>query len=121
MKIKLDENLPASLAPSLVALGHDARTVISENLRGHPDQEVWGIAQEEERFFITQDLDFSDARQFAPGRHNGILLIRLRSPDRRSLLARVHRIFEQEDVAKWRGCFVVASDRKIRVLRPGTV
>ena len=34
MKIKLDENLPARLARILSKLGHDADTVIQENLNG---------------------------------------------------------------------------------------
>jgi hypothetical protein len=29
------------------------------------------------RVFITQDLDFSDARKYVPGTHHGLLLVRL--------------------------------------------
>jgi predicted nuclease of predicted toxin-antitoxin system len=119
MNIKLDENLPGSLASSLRALGHDVETVVDENLAGRPDADIWSAAQIEKRFLVTQDLDFSDTRQFEPGRHCGILLVRLRSPDRRSLRARIEQLFEQEDADKWAGCFVVASERKIRVLKPG--
>jgi len=65
-----------------------------------------------------QDLDFSDSRKFAPGSHHGILLIRLRSPNRRALIERIEEVFQKEDVGEWVGCFVVATERKIRVLRP---
>jgi predicted nuclease of predicted toxin-antitoxin system len=77
-----------------------------------------GSTQRDERFLITQDLDFSDRRQFAPGSHDGVLLIRLHSPSRQNLIARIENIFQTENVEAWQGCFVVASDRKIRVKRP---
>jgi predicted nuclease of predicted toxin-antitoxin system len=118
MKIKLDENLPARLAPVLGYLGHDVHTVHDEQLAGRPDEEIWEAAQKESRFLITQDLDFSDMRRFAPGSHNGILLIRLHSPSRRNLLERIDELFQTENANEWVGCFVVATERKIRIQRP---
>jgi|SRR5580704_935779 predicted nuclease of predicted toxin-antitoxin system len=117
MKIKLDENLPVSLAVLLANFHHDVHTIAEENLSGKTDPEVWEAAQREERFLITQDLDFSDVRRFAPGTHSGILLVRLHSPDRESLTQRVSEVFRQEEVDGWSGCFVVATDRKVRVIR----
>jgi hypothetical protein len=75
------------------------------------------VTQREGRFLITQDLDFSDLRRFAPGAHHGILLVRLHSPDWRQLSARVAAIFGAEDVERWAGCFVVATEHKIRIVR----
>jgi len=119
MKIKLDENLPLRLADFLKDLGHDVHTVREERLVGHNDTENWEAAQKESRFLIAQDLDFSDVRQFAPGAHRGILLIRLHSPNRRNLVARIAELFQTENVGEWARCFVVATERKIRVLKPG--
>jgi predicted nuclease of predicted toxin-antitoxin system len=79
MRIKLDENLPAHLAAILTNLGHEVHTIAEENLSGRSDREAWEAAQQDGRFLITQDLDFSDLRQFAPGTHCGILLARLHS------------------------------------------
>ncbi len=118
MRIKLDENLPVPLAAILTSLCHDVHTVADQNLTGKSDREVWEAAQRDERFLITQDLDFSDVRSFAPGTHCGILLVRLHSPDRQSLIHRVRNVFEYEDVSRWAGCFVVATERKVRVLQP---
>jgi predicted nuclease of predicted toxin-antitoxin system len=118
MKIKLDENLPFSLAILLRSLGHDVHTAQDKGLTGHSDREIWEVAQKESRFLITQDLDFSDLRQFAPGSHHGILLVRLRSPSRGNLAGRVAEVFQTENIAEWAGCFVVATDRKIRLLKP---
>lgn len=119
MRIKLDENLPKSLADELSQIGHDADTVYDENLAGVADDRLWEAAQREERFFITQDLDFSDVRQFQPGSHCGILLVRLRAPGKRALIRLVKRLFTIEDISSWEGCFIIATERKVRIRRPG--
>ena len=119
MNIKLDESLPLRLATLLKGLGHDVHTLHDELLLGHADREIWEATQKESRFLITQDLDFSDLRQFAPGSHHGILLVRLRSPNRRDLIERIGELFQKENVGEWAGCFIVATERKIRVLKPG--
>jgi len=118
MRIKLDENLPVSLVPTLAAMGHDAHSVEAEGLAGEADSEIWRTAQRESRFLITQDLDFSDLRQFAPGTHCGILLIRVRNPSRALLINRTMSLFRDEAVNQWERCFVVATERKVRVINP---
>lgn len=116
MKIKLDENLPARLAAILSAHGHDVHTVPDENLSGRPDADIWQAVRREERFLITQDLDFSDTRRFAPGTHAGLLLLRLREPGAGALVAAVRAI--AGEIAGWSGCFIVVTENKVRVRRP---
>jgi hypothetical protein len=72
----------------------------------------------EQRFLITQDLDFSNVKQFAPGTHAGILLVRLRVPGRLALMQSVMRLFAEETVDDWIGCFLVLTERKLRIHRP---
>jgi predicted nuclease of predicted toxin-antitoxin system len=115
MKIKLDENLPASLADELISLGHDVDTVPKEGLGGRDDPEILAAARNADRFLITQDLDFSDVRSYEPGSHPGILLIRLQEPARRALTSRVRTLFTTEDVEAWKGCLVVATVSKVRI------
>ncbi|HXJ14819.1 MAG TPA: DUF5615 family PIN-like protein [Candidatus Limnocylindrales bacterium] len=117
MNLKLDENLPRTLCAALAHFGHDVHSVFDEQLTGGQDAGIWNAAQREGRFLITQDLDFSDTRKFIPGRHHGILLIRLSSPSRSNLIYRLRQIFENENVENWKGCFVVATERKIRIQR----
>jgi len=74
--------------------------------------------QAAERFLITQDLDFSDIRRFAPGTHHGLLLVRLRTPGRDALARRVQAVFQTELVDTWKRAFVVVTDHKLRVRRP---
>ena len=116
MKIKLDENLPARLVANLHGYGHEVATVLDEGLEGRPDADVWQAAQAEGRFLITQDLDFSDTRRFAPGTHPGLLLVRLREPGANALMAAVDTVAAEID--DWGGCFVVVTEHKIRVRRP---
>ena len=118
MKIKLDENMPQSLVLALARLGHEIDTAMSEGLTGLNDAAVFAASQAAQRFFVTQDLDFSDLRRFAPGTHHGLMLIRLRSPGAARLHARVTSAFTMYPADELRGCFVVVSDRKIRVRRP---
>ena len=118
MKLKLDENLPESLLPVLARLGHDTDNVRGENLTGQADPDIWQAAQGAERFLITQDLDFSDLRRFAPGTHHGLMLVRLRLPGRLALARRIAEVFTREEVAGWAGCFILVTDLKLRVHRP---
>jgi len=118
MLVKLDENLPSRLVNALVSLGHDVDTVFTEGLAGRPDEEVWAATQAAGRFLISQDLDFSDMRRFHPGTHSGILLVRLRNPGRNALFLKVKSLFENEATESWMGCFIVATERKLRIRRP---
>jgi len=86
MKIKLDENIPASLAAPLTELGHNADTAPQEGLAGDDDRAVW------------QGLGFSDIRRFRPGDRHGILLVRLRDPERLALAKPIREIFSKENI-----------------------
>lgn len=114
MKIKLDENLPSTLVGILSGFGHQTDTVEDEGVNGKSDEIVWERAQRDGRFLITQDLDFSDIRKFAPGTHYGILLIRMRDPSRRALENRVRALFAMDESNFWFRGFIVATDLKIR-------
>jgi predicted nuclease of predicted toxin-antitoxin system len=117
VNIKLDENLPQQLVQLLTELGHSVDTVPDENIAGRDDGVVWAAAQAAGRFLVTQDLDFSDARKYAPGTHHGLLLVRLPQPGRSALVERVSTLFRTEAVEAWKGCIVSATPRKVRVKR----
>lgn len=118
MRIKLDEHLPVGLVPLLSALGHEVNTVPAEGIGGEEDDVVWRTAQADGRFLITQDLEFSDSRKFAPGTRHGLLLVRLPQPARIAQQERVASLFRTEAVDTWSGCLVTATPRKVRVRRP---
>lgn len=118
MKIKLAENLPEALVGALAALGHDVDNVRQEGIAGMDDDVVWRTTQAERRFLITQDLDCLDVRVFAPGSHEGLMLVRLRSAGRMELIQRIVAAFKNEDCNEWRRCFVVLGLHKLRIHRP---
>lgn len=96
MNIKLDQNLLYQLVQLLTDLGHDVDTVPDEHIGGRDDDVVWAAAQTAGRFLVTQDLDFSDARKYAPGTHHGLLLVRLPQPGRIALAERIASLFQQK-------------------------
>ena len=110
--------MPERLVSELSQSGHDIDTVRSEHLAGQTDGQVWQAAQRENRFLITQDLDFSDMRLYTPGTHAGLLWVRLARPGREPLVERVAALFTTEAVDQWQGCLVVATEHKVRVKRP---
>lgn len=118
MKIKLDENLPSTLARRLVALGHDADTVVDEHLGGRSDDEVWEASCREGRFWITQDTDFADLRRFAPGTHPGLLLVRLPEEDQWRAGDFVLAWLGSTAPETWAGCLVVGTPSRLRIRRP---
>ena len=118
MKIKIDENIPHSILPTLKAHGHDPDTVDDEGLRGHADHQVWAGAQRDNRFLITQDLDFSDHRKHPPGSHHGLLIIRLREPGRLALHRYIEVLLGEYDLNTWSRCLVIGTEHKVRVRHP---
>ena len=89
-----------------------------EGIAGQSDPNIWKAAQDNGRFLVTQDLDFSDVRRFAPGTHHGLMLVRLRVPGRLALANRIGEVFRDEEAAAWAQCFVLLTDHKLRVHRP---
>jgi predicted nuclease of predicted toxin-antitoxin system len=73
MKLKLDENLSRHLKPVLIGLGHDVLTAADENLLSHPDTKIAQAAKDEQRMFLTLDVEFADLRKYPPGSHPGVI------------------------------------------------
>jgi predicted nuclease of predicted toxin-antitoxin system len=118
MRVKLDENLPERLVAVLRDLGHDTDTVVQEGLGGSSDDHIWPEVQEAGGFFITKDLDFSDERRYAPGTHQGVLVVRLSDDRSRVVAERLDLVFATEPVETWNGCLVIVGDHKVRIRRP---
>ena len=92
MKLKTDENLPSECAKILRDRGFEADTVADERLTGAEDSEIAVRSRADGRVLITLDLDFANIRAYPPADYNGIVVLRLKSQDKRTVLALVHRI-----------------------------
>ena len=66
MRIKLDENIPATAATVATQLGHDADTVVGENLTGATDADVLLASTRAERLLITLDRGFGTFGRISP-------------------------------------------------------
>ena len=92
MRIKTDENLPAEAAATLRECGFDAETVWDENLAGSDDDGIAARVRGEDRVLLTLDLDFANIRAYPPDQYPGIIVLRLKSQDKASVVAYVRRI-----------------------------
>ena len=76
LRFKLDENHPRRVEPALHALSHDVETAVSEGLAGCADPTSLAACSAEDRILVTLDLDFADIREYLPGSHRGIWVLR---------------------------------------------
>jgi predicted nuclease of predicted toxin-antitoxin system len=77
MKWKLDENLGYRTVHLFLKAGHDAETVLQEELSGASDQTLFEVCVREDRCLVTLDMDFADVLRFPPHRTAGIAVLRL--------------------------------------------
>ncbi|MBL9202365.1 MAG: DUF5615 family PIN-like protein [Opitutaceae bacterium] len=115
MKFKFDENLPSELGALLRQAGHDAHSVLDENLRGAADRSLAQICREEQRILITLDLDFAHIKNYPPQDSPGIIVLRLVRQDRNAVLAimpRILALLRTEPIAQrlW-----IVDDRRTRI------
>jgi predicted nuclease of predicted toxin-antitoxin system len=92
VKFKIDENLPTTAAEILREAGFDAETVADEDLAGSDDAVLATRARMEGRILVNLDLDFANIQAYPPGEHPGIIVLRLRSQDRATVIAYVRRL-----------------------------
>lgn len=107
MRILVDENIPNISVRELRALGHDVLDLRGTERQGMPDDEIWPLAQTEQRMLITTDKGFSEHRD---QRHGGILVVRLRQPNEQRIHARIMAAFRQFTEQDWPGLLVVMRD-----------
>jgi predicted nuclease of predicted toxin-antitoxin system len=118
VKIKIDENLARAHRRILEAAGHDVADVHDERLTGASDHVLWSHVCGEGRFLVTLDTDFSDIRQFLPGSHPGILLMRTTHPSVSAVSMILRRVLEERDLASVAGCLIVADEMRTRLRGP---
>ena len=115
LKIKTDEDLPASVAVKLCGVGYLAETVIEEGMGGAKDPALWRAVQAEGRFLITADKGFADVRKYPPGTHRGVLLLRPDEDGIGLVEALVELVLREGGLERLRGAVAVASPRGLRI------
>jgi predicted nuclease of predicted toxin-antitoxin system len=103
MKFKIDENLPIEAALLLKGDGHDAVTIMEQNLSGTPDPNIAEVCRRERRALITLDTDFADIRKYPPNNFFGLIVLRLKKQDKphvTSVLNRLSKILPKEPLER---------------------
>ena len=62
MRILVDENIPNITVSELRTLGHDVLDIRGTQRQGMFDDELWSLAQAEQRILVTTDKGFSEYR-----------------------------------------------------------
>lgn len=92
MRFKTDENLHPEVAQLLCVHGHDAVTVLDQNMRGFSDGKIAEVCRAEGRALLTLDLDFADVRKYPPKDYPGLVVFRLRTKNRAGVLELVRKV-----------------------------
>ena len=117
MRIKVDEDLPRRVTQVLQSNGYDAISVLEQDMGGWKDAKLWQAVQSEARFLITADKGFGDIRQYAPGTHHGVLLLRPDQDGIRPVVELLERILRAYDLTALIGAVTVVTPRSIRIRR----
>ena len=112
MKFKIDENLPVDVRKLLQQAQHEAATIADEGLSGAQDREILRVWKEEQRSLVTLDMDFANVTAYPPQECAGLVVLRLRRQDTRSVLDALQRALPlmEEDRLKQR-LWIVEEDR----------
>lgn len=117
MRILVDENIPRMTVALLCDLGHDVLDIRGTAVQGMADNALWKLAQSEWRVLITTDKGFTVYRGDA---HAGILVVRLRQPNRLKLHQSVMLATQRVGDEDWPGLLVVIRDATISTSRSGS-
>lgn len=113
MLLLTNENIPTSVVDSLRSRGHDVLSA-KESVRGAADEAILARAQQESRVLVTQDKDFGElAFRHGLTAQCGVILFRLQGQDPDADIHRMIAVIESR--ADWNGCFVVATDDRLRI------
>lgn len=114
MNIFVDENIPQMVVRTLREMGHDVLDIRGTPEEGIPDDILWKKVQHEGRLLITTDRGFAQQRGQP---HHGILIVRLRHPNRRKIYQRVMQAITQFKEEEWSDLLVVMRDNVQSVWR----
>ena len=107
MRVLVDENIPRMTVAALRALGHDVKDIRGTSVQGVNDSDLWALALAESRALVTTDKGFTEYR-LVP--HYGILIVRLRQPNRRKIHYAVMHVIERFPEQEWPNLLVVMRD-----------
>lgn len=115
MNFKIDENLPVEAADLLRHHGHDAATVIEQNMSGETDESIAAVCRREGRVLITLDLDFADIRTYPPSQYPGLIVMRVRQQNKTTVTSMIERISHAIGQEVLSGKLWIVDEERIRI------
>ena len=115
MRFKADENLPIEVAQLLRMAGHDAVTVLDQQMGGDLDQNVAEACRRENRALLTLDLDFADIRTYPPETYSGLIVLRFRHQDKSHVLSMLRRILPLFEAEPVNGRLWIVDEQQVRI------
>jgi predicted nuclease of predicted toxin-antitoxin system len=118
MRLVIDECTGPSVARWLRGLGHDVVSVYDEAPQ-LPDVDILAFAVRENRIVITNDKDFGELVFRDQRPHRGVVLLRLSHDAVSDKITALER-FLADVPSDLSICFVVVTDRSVRITRDDT-
>ena len=117
MRFLIDEDLPRSIKDLLQRYGHEAVDVRVIGFRGGKDSQVAVLAQSKGLCLVTGDFDFSNIRNYPPGKYGGIVVLRLPRTATASYILTLFESFlrQEELVAQIPGKLAIVEPGRIRI------
>ncbi len=115
MRILVDENIPLMTVAALRGMGHDVLDVRGTADEGSDDPTLWRIAQQEKRLLVTTDKGFAQRRHES---HCGVIVVRLRQPNRHRIHRRVMEAVSLVPGDDWASLLVTMRDTLHSLWRP---
>lgn len=115
MNIKVDENLPIEVARVFSDAGHDALSVVDQDMSGAKDQVLLAKCKDEERVLVTLDVGFGDIRSYEHSEYPGVIVLRLQRHDKDHVLNIVNRLLEPIKAEDLEGNLWIVDESRIRI------
>ena len=107
MNILADENIPLVTIRMLREMNHNVLDIRGTRDEGITDEALWSIVKREHRLLITTDKYFA---QYRDENHHGILVIRLKQPNKLRIHQRIMQAIKHYSPEDWQCLLVVMRD-----------
>ncbi len=95
--------------------GHDAMTVLEQELGGRPDDDLSARCRDEQRAIVTLDLDFADIRVYPPEDYSGIIVLRLDRQDKPHTMDVLEKLMSKLAEEELTGKLWIVTEETIRI------
>ena len=117
MNFLLDKNFPKSAEKLLTELGHRVSDIRGTEQQGANDFQLFELAQQREAILLTTDRDFYHTVPLVHANHYGVVVIALKQPNRKAILARLRWVVSQPIIDTIQNTVILLRDHTYRIRR----